>query len=133
MRISKKCEYACLALIELSRRYEDSLVQIADIAERNDIPKKFLEQILILLKNAGYIRSYRGARGGYKLSKPPSQITLAEIMRLIDGAIAPVDSASVYFYERTPSEQNRALLGIFRDIRDYAASRLEGTTFDMLI
>jgi len=133
MRISKKCEYACLALIELSRRYEDSLVQIADIAERNDIPKKFLEQILILLKNAGYIRSYRGARGGYKLSRPPKEISLAEIMRLIDGAIAPVDSASVYFYERTPSEQNRALLGIFRDIRDYAASRLEGTTFDMLI
>ena len=133
MRISKKCEYACLALIELSRHYEDSLVQIADIAERNDIPKKFLEQILILLKNAGYIRSYRGARGGYKLSKPPGKITLAEIMRLIDGALAPVDSASVYFYESTPSEQNQALLGIFKDIRNYAASRLEGTTFDTLV
>jgi len=133
MRISKKCEYACLALIELSRHYDDALVQIADIAERNDIPRKFLEQILILLKNAGYIRSYRGARGGYKLSKPPSRITLAEIMRLIDGALAPVDSASVYFYESTPSERNKAMLGIFRDIRDYAATRLEETSFDQLI
>ena len=133
MRISKKCEYACLALIELSRHYEDELVQIADIAERNDIPRKFLEQILILLKNAGYIRSYRGARGGYKLAKPPSKITLAEIMRLIDGAIAPVDSASVYFYESTPSEQNRALIDIFKDIRNYAAMRLEQTTFDKLV
>lgn len=133
MRISKKCEYACLALIDLARHYDESLVQIADIAERNNIPKKFLEQILILLKNAGYIRSYRGARGGYKLSKPPSQITLAEIMRLIDGALAPVDSASVYFYESTPSEQNKKLIGIFRDIRDYAAARLEQATFDQLV
>lgn len=133
MRLSKKCEYACLALIELTRHYEDELIQIADIAERNDIPKKFLEQILILLKNAGYIRSYRGARGGYRLAKPPGEITLAEIMRLVDGAIAPVDSVSVYFYESTPSEHNKALLGIFKDIRDYAAARLEGTTFEQLV
>lgn len=133
MRLSKKCEYACLALIELARQYDTGLTQIADIAERNDIPKKFLEQILILLKNAGYIRSYRGARGGYKLSKPPSEITLAQIMRLIDGAIAPVDSVSVYFYESTPSEQNKALHAIFKDIRDYASARLEGTTFAQLI
>ncbi len=60
-------------------------------------------------------------------------ITLAEVMRLIDGAIAPVDSVSVYFYERTPSERNHALHAIFKDIRDYASARLEGTTFDQLI
>lgn len=133
MKLSKKSEYACLALIDLSRNYETDYVKIVDIATRWSIPKKFLEQILLNLKTSGYVRSKKGSDGGYRLNKTPEQITLAEIIRLMDGALAPVESASKYFYENTPVEQSPKLISIFIDIRDYVSDRLEQTTFKDLI
>lgn len=133
MKLSKKSEYACLALIDLSKNYENDYVKIVDIASRWSIPKKFLEQILLNLKNAGYVRSKKGSDGGYKLNKSPEQINLAEIIRLIDGALAPVESASKYFYENTPVEQHQKLFSVFIDIRDYVSNRLESTSFKDLI
>jgi Rrf2 family transcriptional regulator, cysteine metabolism repressor len=133
MKLSKKSEYACLALIDLSRNYENDYVKIVDIATRWSIPKKFLEQILLNLKTSGYVRSKKGSDGGYRLNKTPEQITLAEIIRLMDGALAPVESASKYFYENTPVEQSPKLISIFIDIRDYVSDRLEQTTFKDLI
>lgn len=133
MRLSKKSEYACLALVDLSRNYENDYVKIIDIANRWSIPKKFLEQILLNLKTSGYVRSKKGSDGGYKLNKTPEQISLAEIIRLMDGALAPIDSASKYFYENTPVEQHPKLFSIFIDIRDYISDRLERTSFKDLI
>lgn len=129
MRLSRKGEYACLALIELSRNYEKGLVKIEDISKKEKIPKKYLEQILLSLKKAGYLKSKRGAEGGYRLSKAPNKISLAEIIRLMDGALAPVDSVSTYFYEAGPIEENKKLIVVFKDIRNYAAKKLEKTTF----
>ncbi|MBU0615970.1 MAG: Rrf2 family transcriptional regulator [Nanoarchaeota archaeon] len=129
MKLSRKSEYACLALIDLSEHYDEGLVKIDDISKRKDIPKKYLEQILLILKGAGYLRSHRGAEGGYRLAKKPSEVTLAEIIRLIDGALAPVESVSKYFYEHTPIEKSKKLILLFRDIRDYIANKLEKTTF----
>ncbi|HEQ72189.1 MAG TPA: Rrf2 family transcriptional regulator, partial [Spirochaetia bacterium] len=108
MKLSSKCEYACLALIHLSRLGEGGLATIQEIAEKKKIPKKFLEQILIVLKQGGYVKSRKGARGGYSLAKTADRITLAEIIRLMDGALAPVESVSTYFYEPTPIEQEQA-------------------------
>jgi Rrf2 family protein len=85
-----------------------------------------------MLKKSGYVVSSRGVTGGYRLSKPPSGINLAEIIRLIDGPIAPIASVSQYFYQHTPSEQNDKLLACFKDIRDYAAAKLEELTLDKL-
>jgi len=133
MKLSKKTEYACLALIDLSESYRDKVVKIQDISLRRKIPKKYLEQILLLLKNSGYVESIRGVNGGYKLIKEPSQISLAEIIRLIDGPLAPVGSVSKYFYESTPIEQSKKMMGVLRDIRDYISDIMETTTFEDLV
>jgi Rrf2 family transcriptional regulator, cysteine metabolism repressor len=133
MKLTKKSEYACLALIDLSQHFEMDYVKIMDISDRWSIPKKFLEQILISLKTAGYVRSKKGSEGGYKLTKAPSKISLAEIIRLLDGPLAPVDSASKYFYENTPVEQHKKLLNTFIDIRNYVSNKLENTSFADLI
>lgn len=133
MKISRKNEYACLALIYLSENINMEYVKIQEIAEGKNIPKKYLEQILQILKRSGYVKSIRGALGGYKLAKKPAEISLAEIIRLIDGPIAPVSSVSSYFYEPTPIEQNTKLIVVFKDIRDYASNKLETTTFADLI
>ncbi len=133
MKLSKKSEYACLALIDLSENYSNDYIKIVDIANNWSIPKKFLEQILLILKTSGYVKSKKGSDGGYKLIKNPEQISLAEIIRLMDGALAPVESASKYFYENTPIEQHKKLINIFIDIRDYISDKLENITFGDLI
>ena len=137
MKLSSKCEYACLALIYLAEHFDgdedDGLSKIQAIADTKRIPKKFLEQILIVLKQRGYVKSKKGSSGGYRLAVPPERITLAEIIRLMDGALAPVESVSTYFYEPTPIEQEQKLLDVFRGIRDYVAARLESITFRDLV
>jgi len=129
MRLSTKSEYACLALIDLAEHRGSGFTKTEDIARRKKIPKKYLEQILLILKRARYLKSRTGAEGGYKLSKHPGKISLAEVIRLMDGALAPVESVSKYFYESTPIEQNKRLVRVFKDIRDYVAKKLEKTTF----
>jgi len=133
MKLSTKSEYACLALIDLSENHDKGLIKIEGISKRKNIPKKYLEQILLLLNRAGYLKSKRGSEGGYKLSKSPDKITVAEIVRLMDGALAPVDSVSKYFYEKTPIEQNKNLIKLFKEIRNYIADKMEKTTFQELI
>jgi len=131
--LSTKSEYACLALVDLSKQYDKGLVKIEEIAKRQHIPKKYLEQILLLLKTSGYLKSKRGSEGGYRLSKHPAKISVAEIVRLMDGALAPVESVSKYFYEPTPISKNKQLIRIFKEIRDYISKKLENTTFADLI
>ena len=133
MKITRKGEYACLALVDLSENYNKGLVTTADISKRKKIPKKYLEQILLLLKTGGYLRSMRGLKGGYMLSKPPGDISVAEILRLIDGPLAPVGSVSKYFYESTPIESNKELMNLFREVRKCIVNKLERTTFADLI
>jgi len=133
MKLSTKSEYACLALIDLAENYSKGLIKSDEIAVRKKLPKKFLDQILFTLKNAGYIKSKRGADGGYRLAMDPSQITLAEILRLMDGPLAPVYSVSTYFYEKTPIEQNKKMWRILKEIRDYIAKKMENTTLADLI
>ena len=133
MKLSKKSEYACLALIYLAGCFGSEPVKMADIVSRYNIPKKYLEQILLQLKNAGIVKSSRGSAGGYMLAKHPAKISLAEIIRLIDGALAPVSSSSTYYYEQTPLEQHARLLNLFKDIRDYSSNLLENTTFEDLL
>lgn len=133
MRLSRKSEYACLALIHLTQHRNEGLAKIDQIAQGMAIPRKYLEQILVLLNRAGYLRSVRGAGGGYKLAKEPGEITVAEVIRLIDGPLAPVESASRYFYEPTPVERSAKLIALFREIRDWVSERLEHTTFADLV
>jgi Rrf2 family protein len=86
MKLSAKTEYACIAVLELARRFETGEpVRIREIADEHGIPARFLVQILLQLKGAGYVASTRGALGGYQLLKPPAKITLGEIMGVIEG------------------------------------------------
>lgn len=133
MRLSSKGEYACLAMLYLARNATAGPISTHEIAEENSIPKKFLEQILLTLKRSGYVQSRMGPEGGYFLAKPASEISLAEIIRLMDGPLAPVGSVSEYFHASSPAERSVALTSVFRDIRNYLAEKLEGTSLATLV
>lgn len=128
VRLTSKSEYALLALVHLARHASDGFLSAQSIAAAQGIPPKFLEQILLTLKRARYVRSQKGRQGGYCLSRAPEQISLAEIIRLIDGALAPTESVSKYFYESTPVEKEKKLLRLFKEIRNYLSNKLEATT-----
>ena len=128
MRLSSRSEYALLALVYLARHEDAGYVPVQTIADAQDIPAKFLEQILLSLKRAHYVRSLKGQHGGYRLAQPPGQLTLAAVIRLFDGALAPTESVSKYFYETTPVEKEKRLLRVFKGIRDHISDTLERTT-----
>ena len=133
MKLTSRSEYAMLALVHLGRQKADKLVSVEAVAQAQSIPPKFLEQILLALKRAKYVRSSKGRRGGYQLAKSADKFTLAEVVRLFDGALAPTESVSKHFYGPTPIEKEDKLVHVFRGIRDYVAKKLETTTIgDML-
>ena len=100
MRFSKKSEYALRALIELTAQYGQALLQRHEIAQRQNIPVEFLEQILLTLKNAGLLASRRGVSGGYSLIKSPREITLGQVIRILDGPLAPIGCVSKTAYQK---------------------------------
>ena len=128
MRLTSRCEYALLALTYLTRRGSEELSSVETIATAQHIPARFLEQILLVLKRGRFVTSVKGARGGYRLARDPRQVTQSEVIRAVDGALAPTESVSKYFYEPTPIEKERRLLRVFREIRDLIADRLEHVT-----
>ena len=125
MRLTTKSEYSLLALIYIARHAQKGYVKIEDICSKYHIPKKYLEQLLVILKQNRYLRTRRGAGGGYALSQPASKINIAQIIRLMDGALAPTESVSMYFYSETPLIKEKKIMAVFKDIRDYASRKLE--------
>ena len=117
----------------LGQRYGSGTVKIREIAIENNLPEKFLELILIELKNARVVESVRGARGGYQLRRPPSEIHLGEIVRLIDGPLAPFGDADLLRRLIESDSQHRSLYKVFLRVRDEAAKILESTTVADLI
>lgn len=128
MKLTTRSEYALLAMVQLARAEDGAYLRASDISGARRIPHKYLEQILLALKQARLLTSRKGARGGYRLARPAGNISLAEIVRRLDGALAPTESVSRYFYEPTPIEGERRLLEVFREIRDQVAAKLEGTS-----
>src|SRR5262250_974591 len=100
MRLSKKSEYGLRALLELTLAYGKTSLQRHDIADRQHIPVEFLEQILLALKRAGLLSSRRGMKGGYTLIKPPEDITLGQVIRILDGPLAPIGCVSKTAYQK---------------------------------
>lgn len=128
MRISQKGLYALQALIMLARHSNQGAIRIRDIAYEENLPEKFLELILLELKNARLVESVRGAHGGYRLRRPATQIFLSEVIRTIDGPLAPFgDAASLQELIDTDKE-HRALYGTFMKVRNAAAEILEQTS-----
>jgi Rrf2 family protein len=128
MKISQKGLYALQSLMMLTRRYNQGAIRIRDIAYEENLPEKFLELILLELKNARIVESVRGAKGGYALRRPPAEIRLSEIIRLVDGPLAPFGDAEQLRGLITRDADHRALYQVFLDVREAAAKILENTT-----
>jgi Rrf2 family protein len=134
--LSKKTKYAIKALVSLGKNMGNPPIQISKIAEEEKIPKKFLEQILLDLRNAGFLYSKKGAGGGYSLNKDPKEIFLVQIMRITDGPIAMVPCASLNFYhkcEECKSEVTCGIRSVFVDVRDVTLKILSETSIADII
>ncbi len=130
MRFSKKSEYGLRAMIELTQEYGRGLVKRKVLAERQHIPLGFLETILLSLKNAGLIGSRRGMNGGVFLIKPPQEVTLGQIIRILDGPLAPIACVSQTAYQKCgdcPYAETATcpIQGIMLDVRNAIASVLD--------
>ncbi len=128
MKLSAKTEYACLAMLELAAAYQrGEQVQIRRLAEEHGIPSRFLVQILLQLKSASLVASTRGAAGGYRLARSPSEITLAEVIEVMEGEERPTSSAG----KTTPLVST--LLQLCRELDESQRDRLHDTTLTDLI
>jgi Rrf2 family protein len=134
MKLTVRGEYALRALIVLGLNYDQGVVQIHTISRLQNIPKKFLEQILNELRTAGILESKRGVTGGYRLKLPPEKITLAEVIRHIEGPLAPIRCVSARFYERCtcPDESQCGIRSVMKEVRDAIVQILESVTLAQL-
>lgn len=137
MKLTKRGEYALRAIIDLglAREAGREMLQIAEISEAENIPIKFLQAILVQLKEAGYLGSRRGKQGGYFLIKPSDTITMAEIIREVDGPLAPIACVSQNFYEKCscPDEQHCGLRMLMFDVRNAIAGILDRYTLAQVV
>jgi Rrf2 family protein len=135
MKLSKRGEYGLRALQDLARHHGDGPVPNKELSERNNIPSRFLEQIMLALKHGGIVHSRKGPQGGYYLASPPEEITLAEVVRLLDGPLAPVSCVSEVAYEPCgcPDMEKCGLRRVMREVRDVVAEMMENTTLADLL
>lgn len=128
MWVSKRSDYALRALFTLVEHYGGTPIPIRELARRNDVPKRFLEQIMLALKSKGWVDSSAGIRGGYFLAKNPSNITMGEVVRHFDGVLAPISCVSVNAYERCSQEPVCRFRRVFYDARNYVANLMDQAT-----
>jgi Rrf2 family protein len=134
--LTQRSRYALRALIFLARTGSVAPVSISTIAADQQLPRKFLEIILLDLKNGGLVNSYRGKTGGYRLARAPQKISFGEIIRLIEGPLALVPCVSVTAYQRCPDcfeESTCAIRKVMTVVRDGTAAILDGTTLADMI
>jgi Rrf2 family protein len=134
--LSKKCKYAIHALVYLAERYQHGPVHIQEIADQQRIPKKFLEAILLELRNAKILHSKKGKGGGYYLYKAPQEVALIDVVRLMDGAIAMLPCVSLNYYEPCEECKDEKTCGIrdtFLGVRDNTLKILMESTLDKIV
>lgn len=129
--LSSRAKYATRAILDLTLHADERAVQIGDIAARQNIPVKFLEQILLALKRGGFVQSRKGPGGGYFLAQRPHEITLGAVVRAMDGPLAPMSCVSVSGYMECgcPDPETCGLRAIWKEARNALADVLDGTTF----
>lgn len=129
--LSKKAKYAMKALLYLAREYGKGPVLIADLAEHERIPRKFLELILLELKSHGFVESKKGRGGGYFLARDPNSVTLGQTLRAVEGPLAPVPCVSQTAYRRCDDCRDERTCGVrlvMKEVRDATATVLDGAT-----
>ncbi len=132
MRISQKCQYAVRAVLELAKRHGAGPVKVGEIARRQAVPPRFLEIILNELRQGGFVRSRRGAAGGYELGGHPREITVGQIIRAVDGPLGPVNCVSEDGASDCPLGRRCALVGLWKRAKDAVEDVYDGTTFQDL-
>jgi len=133
MRISQRGLYALKALIHLAESYDRGVVKIHEIAEEEAIPEKFLEGILVTLKNARVVASQRGREGGYRLRRPPEEILVGEVVRLVDGPLAPFGDAAELAHRVRTETRHAGLFDLFLEVRNASAAILDHTSLHDLV
>ena len=130
MRLSRRSEYGLRARTDLVRHDGEGPVALAVLAQRNNLPTKFLEQIMATLKHGGVVRTTLGAHGGYALAADASTVTIGRVVRLLDGALAPLPCVSLRYYSRCscPDEGTCALRDVMIDVRDAMLEILDKET-----
>lgn len=134
MKLSTRGDYAVRALLELATEVDLEWVALAELAERTGISPKYLEQILMRLRTARVVKAKRGARGGYAFARPPAEVTIGEVVRAMDGPLAPSLCASQTAHApcpvyRCPSEEACVLRGLWVEVRDAISQVVDSTTF----
>jgi Rrf2 family protein len=130
MLVSTKGDYATRALQDLAIHYDQGPVQIEGIARRQGLPARYLEQVLLMLKRAGFLRSKRGVNGGYYLAKPPREITIGEVLQAVDGPVAPIFCVTAGKRELCPKEGICALQDVWAEVRDAVSKVVDTTTLE---
>jgi Rrf2 family protein len=134
--LSKKAQYSIYALIYLAKEYNKGPVLISEIAENERIPKKFLESILLDLRNNGIVNSKKGRGGGYYLLKRPEEVNLADVIRLFDGALALLPCVTFRYYEECnhcKDENTCGLRSYIKEVRDETVNVLKKATLANII
>jgi|SRR5581483_842085 len=133
MRLTTKSEYTLLSLIYLGRHKDKEYVRIEEISSHYGISEKYLRQLFNLLREHKLIHAKAGIHGGYHLAKKPSKISVASVVRLMDGPLAATGSVSKYFFSHDKFEKEKKMLLVLKDIRNYIAYKLEHLTIEDLI
>ncbi len=129
--LSSRARYATRAILDLSLLFDKGPIQIQDIADRQNIPVKFLQQILVALKMTGFVQSRKGPGGGYLLAMAPKEITLGAVVRAMDGPIAPISCVSVTKFSECgcPNPEVCSLRNAFKEVRNAMSEVLDRMTF----
>jgi len=128
MQLSMRTDYALRALFTLVEHHGSSPIPIGELARRNDVPKRFLEHIMLDLKERGWVKSVPGKRGGYLLKKDPAKITMGEVVRCFDGYLAPIACVSVTDYRRCSQEPVCRFRRVLLRARNMVAELMDQTT-----
>lgn len=133
MKVSQRGLYALKALLHLAQRWDEGTVATREIAEREGIPEKFLESILVVLKNSRVVASRRGREGGYRLRRSPAEVVVGDVVRLLDGPLAPFGDAAELARLVASEPRHAGLFDLFLDVRNAAAAILDHTTLADLL
>jgi Rrf2 family protein len=132
MKISVKTDYALRALFTLVEHYGRGPIPIGELARRNEIPKKFLEHIMLDLKSQGWVQSVMGKQGGYVLAKDPAKITAGQVVRYFDGILAPINCVSISHPQKCTQEPVCRMRRLFLDVRNDIVKFMDHTTLKMI-
>ena len=134
--LSKRTKYGISSLVYLAKHYNEGPILISDISKNQKLPKKFLEAILLDMKNHGILGSKKGRKGGYFLARPPHEINIAEIIRLLNGAIGLLPCTTFQFYERCgdcKDEQTCGIRDLFIDVRNSSVQILKENSLESVL